>query len=246
MAVWGPGGRLGLRECLGARKLLCPRFQSRGPQGVEDGDRPQPSSKTPKVPKIYTKTGDKGFSSTFTGERRPKDDQVFEAVGTTDELSSAIGFAMELIAEKGHPFVEELQKIQCSLQDVGSALATPRSSAREAHLSKSLPECTGPSELHVCSGHPPAPSTPSPLQPTPAFFFQSGGKSSSALHFCRAVCRRAERRVVPLVQTGETDANVVKFLNRLSDYLFTLARYTAMKEGNPEKIYKKNDLSDRT
>ena len=52
--------------------------------------------------------------------------------------------------------------------------------------------------------------------------------------------------MVPLVQRGETDANVVKFLNRLSDYLFTLARYTAMKEGNPEKIYKKNDLLDRT
>ncbi|GAB5579145.1 corrinoid adenosyltransferase isoform X4 [Prionailurus iriomotensis] len=253
---------------------------SRGPQGVEDGDGPQPSLKTPKIPKIYTKTGDKGFSSTFTGERRPKDDQVFEAVGTTDELSSAIGFALELVAEKGHPFAEELQKIQCSLQDVGSALATPRSSAREAHLSNLLSQPAARAQSG-CAAFEAGPILEleqwidrysSQLPPLTAFILPSGGKSSSALHFCRAVCRRAERRVdasqpgslssepciaegrqvVPLVQMGETDANVAKFLNRqgaghrgLSDYLFTLARYAAMKEGNQEKIYKKNDPSDR-
>ncbi|XP_037012036.2 corrinoid adenosyltransferase MMAB [Artibeus jamaicensis] len=237
--MWALGGRLGLLGCLGAGRLLCPRFQSLGSPGTEDGDRPQPSSKTPKIPKIYTKTGDKGFSSTFTGERRSKDDQVFEALGTTDELSSAIGFAMELIAEKGHPFAEELEKIQCSLQDIGSALATPRSSAREAHL-KHTAFGTGPIlELEQWIDR-----YSSQLPPLTAFILPSGGKSSSALHFCRAVCRRAERRVVPLVRMGDTDANVAKFLNRLSDYLFTLARYAAMKEGNREKIYKKNDPSN--
>ncbi|XP_059264629.1 corrinoid adenosyltransferase MMAB isoform X2 [Mustela nigripes] len=194
MAVWGLGGRLGLLGGVGAGRLLCPRFQSHRPQGVKDGDGPQSSLKTPKIPKIYTKTGDKGFSSTFTGERRSKDDQVFEAVGTTDELSSAIGFALEFITEKGHPFAEELQK-----------------------------------------------DTPHSRQGA-SWSWSSGSTSTPAScpHSQPSSCR-----VVPLVQMGETDANVAKFLNRLSDYLFTLARYAAMKEGNQEKIYKKNDPSDQ-
>ncbi|XP_060048591.1 corrinoid adenosyltransferase MMAB isoform X3 [Erinaceus europaeus] len=189
MAACVLGGRLGLRAAFSGCCLLHPRFQSRGPPGVEGRDRPQPSSKTSKPPKIYTKTGDKGFSSTFTGERRPKDDQVFEALGTADELSSAIGLARELMAEKGHPFTEELQKVQCWLQDVSSALATPRSSARESHL-KLTAFPAGPVEqleqwidVHSCQ-----------LPPLTAFILPSGGRSSATLHICRAVCRRAERR----------------------------------------------------
>ncbi|XP_045433261.1 corrinoid adenosyltransferase isoform X2 [Pipistrellus kuhlii] len=164
---------------------------------------------------------------------------AWEAALPTAPAPSLFRFAMELIAEKGHPFAEELEKIQCSLQDVGSSLATPRSSAREAHLRRTTFEAGRTLELEQWID-----KYSSQLPPLTAFILPSGGKSSAALHFCRAVCRRAERRVAPLVQMGETDADVGKYLNRLSDYLFTLARYAAMKEGKQEKIYRKNDPSD--
>ena len=69
-------------------------------------------------PRIYTKTGDKGTTALFTGERRKKSDQFFEALGTTDELSSHLGFTRELASESKtpHPYVDQLQRIQCILQ----------------------------------------------------------------------------------------------------------------------------------
>ncbi|XP_053815864.1 corrinoid adenosyltransferase MMAB isoform X1 [Vidua macroura] len=210
-----------------------------------------------RAPRIYTRTGDSGFSSTFTGERRPKGDRIFEALGATDELSSAIGLAGEFSSEKGHTFVDQLHKssrfetgtqtshegtavtqalpgqpVQCMLQDVGSNLATPLSSAREAHRKR-----TSFSERPVLELEQWIDSYSEQLPPLRAFILPSGGRSSAALHFSRAVCRRAERCVVPLVQAGEADPNVAKYLNRLSDYLFVLARYAAMKEGKEEKIY---------
>ncbi|XP_074062215.1 corrinoid adenosyltransferase MMAB [Macrotis lagotis] len=232
-AGWGRALGLGRAAC--ARGLRCSRGQSRG--SGESAERPRPASeKKTRLPKIYTKTGDQGFSSTFTGERRLKDDQVFDALGTTDELSSVIGLAIEVLTEKGHPFVQELEKVQCRLQDAGSAIATPRASAREAHL-----KCTAFSEDAILDLERWIDVYTSQLPALTAFILPSGGKSSAVLHLCRAVCRRAERSVVPLVQAGQTDANVAKFLNRLSDYLFTLARYTAMKEGKEEKIYRRQD-----
>ncbi|XP_052653666.1 corrinoid adenosyltransferase MMAB isoform X1 [Harpia harpyja] len=238
----------GLRGPLGAAG----QRQQRSGEGSPDG-----GSRSDRAPKIYTRTGDAGFSSTFTGERRPKADRIFEALGATDELSSAIGLAGEFMSEKGHTFVEQLHKVQCMLQDVGSNIATPLSSAREAHLKR-----TSFSEKPVLELEQWIDSYSEELPPLRAFILPSGGKSSAALHFSRAVCRRAERCVVPLVQAGEADPNVAKYLNscalldtnapdvrsgftafplvsRLSDYLFVLARYAAMKEGKEEKIYLK-------
>ncbi|XP_037338889.1 corrinoid adenosyltransferase [Pungitius pungitius] len=187
-----------------------------------------------RVPKIYTKTGDKGFSSTFTGERRPKEDHIFEALGNTDELSSAIGLAREFCLDKGHTFTYQLDKIQCILQDVGSNIATPLSSARESHIKKTKFTAQPIADLENWID-----TFTAELPPLTNFILPSGGKGSSALHVARTVCRRAERSVAPIVRSGEADPDVAKFLNRLSDYLFTAARYAAEKEGNEAKIYKR-------
>ncbi|XP_011614063.1 corrinoid adenosyltransferase MMAB [Takifugu rubripes] len=187
-----------------------------------------------RIPKIYTKTGDKGVSSTFTGERRPKEDHIFEALGNTDELSSAIGLAREFCLDSGHTFTDQLDRIQCILLDIGSNIATPRSSARESHMQRTRLTAQPTADLETWIDR-----FTVELPPLTNFIIPSGGKSSAALHFARTVCRRAERSVVPIVRSGEADPEVAKFLNRLSDYLFTVARYAAMKEGREEKIYKK-------
>ncbi|MBN3304297.1 MMAB protein, partial [Amia calva] len=161
------------------------------------------------VPKIYTKTGDKGFSSTFTGERRPKEDQVFDALGTTDELSSAIGLAREFCLDQGHSFIEELDTIQCVLQDVGSNIATPLSSARDSHIKRTSFGAEPVSELERWID-----AYTEELPALTSFILPSGGKSSATLHLARAVCRRAERSVASIVRAGEADANVAKYLNR--------------------------------
>ncbi|NXD12608.1 MMAB protein, partial [Nothocercus nigrocapillus] len=206
-----------------------------GPGRYWDLARPRRARAQPD-PSSLRRVLSQGFSSTFTGERRPKNDRVFEALGATDELSSAIGLASELSSEKGHAFVEQLHKVQCMLQDAGSNIATPLSSARQAHLKR-----TSFSEKPVLELEEWIDKYSEELPPLRAFILPSGGKSSAALHVSRAVCRRAERCVVPLVQAGEADPNVAKYLNRLSDYLFVLARYAAMKEGKEEKIYIKSE-----
>ncbi|KAF3850861.1 hypothetical protein F7725_012633 [Dissostichus mawsoni] len=176
-------------------------------------------------PKIYTKTGDKGFSSTFTGERRPKEDHIFEALGNTDELSSAIGLAREFCLDKGHTFTYQLDKIQCILQDVGSNIANSSIICkRKPHKTKFAAQPISDLETWIDK-------FTEELPPLTNFILPSGGKGSAALHLARTCCS--------IVRSGEADLDVAKFLNRLSDYLFTAARYAAMKEGSVETIYKR-------
>ncbi|CAM1301585.1 MMAB (predicted) [Pycnogonum litorale] len=185
--------------------------------------------------KIYTKKGDKGKSYTFTGERRNKSDDIFEALGTTDELSSSLGVAREYaLTSNHHSISDHIIKIQCILQDIGSAVATPNSSAKESHRKKVFFEIKHVKDLEDEIDH-----YTKLLPPLKNFILPSGGFTSSSLHLARTVCRRAERQVVPLVMSGETDPNVLMYLNRLSDFLFTLARFAAKADGHPEQIYKR-------
>ncbi|GFY55730.1 hypothetical protein TNIN_35661 [Trichonephila inaurata madagascariensis] len=182
--------------------------------------------------KIYTKTGDKGRSSTFSGERRNKDDVIFEALGTTDELTSAIGFAREFLPESCKQINDQLQEIQCILQDLAAAVATPKSSSKQRHMDK-----TKFSGAHIDTLEQWIDDHTKELPPLNNFILPSGGPGGSALHIARSVCRRAERRVVPLVREEEVDDATMRYLNRLSDYLFTVARVTGLASGKEEFIY---------
>ncbi|KAH9525432.1 hypothetical protein Btru_001415 [Bulinus truncatus] len=188
--------------------------------------------------KIYTKTGDKGTSMTFTGVRKPKDDAVFNALGTTDELSSAIGLAAEYCKEAGHKLDDKLEMVQCILQDVGSNIATPFSSAKETHLKQVQFNHKVTLEIEKWIDE-----ITAELPPLKNFILPSGGKAACSLHVARSICRRAERCITPLIRDKEIDEETLKFVNRLSDFLFVAARYCAIKEGKEEKIYYR--LADR-
>ncbi|KAF9134580.1 hypothetical protein BGW39_006520 [Mortierella sp. 14UC] len=190
-------------------------------------------------PKIYTKTGDKGTSALFTGERRPKDDAVFNALGTNDELASSIGLAREFCLDQGegvHGIVNQLEQIQCLLQDIGSNIATPRDSATVPRLARTEFDADG---QYVEDLETWIDTMDQELPPLTSFILPSGGKAAAALHVARSVSRRTERMVVPLAQEQRVDRSVAIYLNRLSDYLFTCGRYAAMKAGRQEVVYKK-------
>ena len=189
--------------------------------------------------KIYTKTGDKGKTSLFGGQRVSKADVRVEAYGTVDELNSAIGVAVaqtQISKLKSQNYnlnlKTELQKIQNDLLDIGSALATI-STIRYTLNARRLNNRVGDFEGLIDE-------MTEKLPELRNFILPGGGKSGSLLHLARSICRRAERRVVELSEKEKVDENILKYLNRLSDLLFTMARFINYKEKKKEIIWKKS------
>lgn len=192
--------------------------------------------------KVYTRTGDKGTSQLYNGERRPKDDLVFEALGCTDELNAMLGLSRTYVAidmpegQDAVGLVSLLDGVMSRLFDVGSAVATPLDTTKsQAKLARSAFDATG----AVLEMENAIDRMDEELPPLKNFILPSGGAAASHLHVARTFARRAERRVVPLITGGHVHNDVGIFLNRLSDFLFVSARYVAMKSGNEETIYKK-------
>ena len=184
-----------------------------------------------KLTKIYTRTGDKGMTSLVGGVRIKKSDIRLEAYGTIDELCSHIGLLVAHLNEDDDDR-QFLIRIQSNLFIVGSHLATDQSKT-PLYPSAILPEGeTEQLEQRV--------DEILALLPEPQGFILPGGTVDAAqCHVCRTVCRRAERRIDALAELATVGPEIVKFVNRLSDYLFVLAKKINFNAGQQEIIWQK-------
>ncbi|MDE6438469.1 MAG: cob(I)yrinic acid a,c-diamide adenosyltransferase [Muribaculaceae bacterium] len=167
--------------------------------------------------KIYTRTGDTGSTSLVGGKRVSKDSPRLEAYGTTDELNSFLGLLATAPDLPPH-VLKTIALVQNKIFNIGAYLATDNSATP-------LAEPSGLGQEHIEALENAIDELTAPLPPLTSFILPTGSRTAAIAHVCRSVCRRAERRVITLAQSSPVDERVIRFLNRLSDYLFTLARY---------------------
>lgn len=178
--------------------------------------------------KIYTKTGDKGETGLFGGARLPKFDLRIESYGTVDELNAHIGYLSELI--KGMAIETVLHVVQNKLFNIGSVLAVDPTKDFD------MP---GVSESDIVLLEKEIDRMNLELPELTAFILPGGNVTAAYAHVARTVCRRAERKTVHLdhIEDDGIDKNIIAYLNRLSDYLFVLARYIVYKNGDEEVLW---------
>ncbi len=173
---------------------------------------------------IVTRTGDKGETGLYGAARLPKDHPRIEAYGTVDELNACIGVVLSL-SELSAPVRGQLTKISHLLFRVGGDLATPMGT-------KERRDRIGVDDVHMIEIW--IVELETALPPQTAFILPGGSQAAAHLHLARTICRRAERRVVTVKATEEINEHVLIFLNRLSDYLFLIARRANADSGVPD------------
>ena len=185
--------------------------------------------------KIYTKTGDKGKTSLFGGTRVPKYNDRIEAYGTVDELNSYIGLIRD--QKISGKLKTDLIKIQTDLFTLGAMLATPEDKKilKSGKDRLNIPIVTNNSIIFLEQQI----DAMNEVLPVMTNFILPGGHTIvSFCHIARCVCRRAERFVVKLADEQSIDDNIIKYLNRLSDYLFVLARKLTIDNQAEEIVWK--------
>ena len=177
-----------------------------------------------RLTKIYTRTGDEGTTGLGDGQRVAKDDLRVEAYGTVDELNSALGVLLSHAAMT-KPIRDALTRIQHQLFDLGGELCMPGVEAIDAAAVDGLEELLD--ELNA------------DLPPLKDFVLPGGSPEAAACHLARAICRRAERRTWSLAADAPVNQHSLKYLNRLSDLLFVLARAL-----NRDQRYRRDALAE--
>lgn len=176
-----------------------------------------------RLTKLYTKTGDDGTTGLGDGSRTTKDSARIEAVGTIDELNSWIGLLLaELPADE--PLIEPLTEIQHRLFDLGGELAVPGFQLIQSQMV---------SDLEVLCDQ-----LNEELPPLKEFILPGGSTSAGLCHMARAVARRAERVIVTLSKDESIGDDLKRYINRLSDVLFVMARQLARRDGGQEVFWK--------
>ena len=190
-----------------------------------------------RITRVYTRTGDRGDTALVGGRRVPQDSPRIEAYGTIDELNAIVGLARVFNAERldrGEKYRwldEVLRKLQNELFDLGGELATPADAVYAGMFRVGGNEVSALERLiDECQKD---------LLPLKSFILPGGGRVGAFLHQARTVCRRAERRILALSRVEPIGDGPLKYVNRLSDLLFVLSRWTGKHLGEAEYLWER-------
>ena len=181
--------------------------------------------------KIYTKTGDDGTTGVLGGGRVRKCDARIDCYGSIDELNASLGIA-RVVAEADRQVAHMLQRVQNELFVVGSHLATPEDSPSTRSLPVLDEQMVSRLEMEIDHAE-------GELEPLRNFILPGGGELAARLHLSRTVCRRAERGVVQFSMDRPVSRVILTYLNRLSDWLFVMARLANRRAGVGDVIWQK-------